>query len=153
MMSWETPDQSWQFMIGDDPPGDLPAEWAAASQAVTRDLNCRRYGRPVTLRNVMWRFLAADGFVCVGFALAGDADVGAYERCKSYRLHTTTAQATVWMADDIQEELAGYEYVQWPIAGNHILSAEIVGNRASWINPTNDTTVSLIGKLCEMPDS
>ena len=38
MMSWDTPDQSWQFFMGDDPPGDLPAEWAVASQAVTRDL-------------------------------------------------------------------------------------------------------------------
>ena len=76
----------------------------------------------------MWKFLASDGFVCVGFALAGDADVGAYHRCKSYRLHTTTAQATVWIADDIQE------------------------TRPSWIDPTENTTVALIGNLCETSD-
>jgi hypothetical protein len=45
------------------------------------------------------------------------------------------------MADYIQEELAGHEYVQWPIAGHHILRAQIVNGEASWIDPTNDANV------------
>jgi hypothetical protein len=49
---------------------------------------------------------------------AGDADIRAHRRCRGYRLHTTAAQASVWMADEVQDELAGYEFMQWPIAGD-----------------------------------
>ncbi|WP_454792934.1 hypothetical protein [Mycolicibacterium lutetiense] len=118
-MSWDAPELCWQFLVGDDPPSDLPAAWASATRAATRDLDCRRHGRPISFDNVMWKISAADGSVCVGFALAGDA----YQRCNSYRLDTTAAQATVWMADDVQYELTGYEFVQWPIAGHRILNA------------------------------
>jgi hypothetical protein len=74
-MSWEIPDRSWQFRVGDDPPKDLPTAWASASRAVTRDLSCRRHGRPVTFDNVMWRIVTAYGAVAVGFTVTGDAAV------------------------------------------------------------------------------
>jgi hypothetical protein len=56
------------------------------------------------------------------------------------------------MADDVQDELAGYEFVQWPIAGRHILRPQIVNDQASWIDPTTATTVALIGNLCQAPE-
>jgi hypothetical protein len=147
-MSWEAPDRCWQFAVGEEPPRDLPAAWASATRAVTRDLGCRRHGRTVSFRNVMWSILADHGAVCVGFALAGEADVGAYRRCMNYRLDATAAQALVWMADDVQYELAGYEFVQWPMAGRRILVPEIVDDRAVWVDPIAGTVVAAIGELC-----
>jgi hypothetical protein len=147
-MSWGAPDLRWQFAIGDDPPGDLPAAWASASRAVARDLGCRRHGRSISFHNVMWSILADDGAVCVGFALTGEADVGAYQRCLEYRLDATAAQAIVWMADDVQYELSGYEFVQWPFDGRRMLQAQIVDGRAVWVDPINGTVAAAIGELC-----
>jgi hypothetical protein len=113
-MSWDAPDRCWKFLIGEDPPADFPAAWATATRAVTRDLGWRRHGRPITFTNVRWCFLACDESVAVGFELAGDADVGAYQRCFGYRLETTPVQALAWLADDVQYELADYEFVPTP---------------------------------------
>ena len=38
--------------MGQNPPADLPDAWAVASRAVARDLDCRRYGRPISFANV-----------------------------------------------------------------------------------------------------
>lgn len=146
-MSWDAPDRCWQFAVGEDPPGDLPAAWASAARAVTRDLGCRRNGRTVSFRNVMWSILADGDAVCVGFALTGEANVGAYQRCLEYRLDATAAQAIVWMADDVQYELAGYEFVQWPFDGRRMLQAQIVDDRAVWVDPTTGTVDAAIGEL------
>lgn len=151
-MSWDAPDRCWQFLIGDDPPTDLPAAWATATRAVTRDLGCRRHGRPVNFTNMGWCFLASGESVAVGFELAGDADVGAYQRCDGYRLETTAVQATVWLADDVQYELAGFEFVQWPIAGQRILIPRIINGQAVWVDPSIDTVIAPIGELCGAPD-
>lgn len=147
-MSWDVPNRCWQFAIGEEPPGDLPAVWASAARAVTRDLGCRRHGRPVSFRNVMWSIVADHGAVGVGFSLTGEADVGAYRRCMNYRLDTTAAQALVWLADDVQYELAGYEFVQWPMAGRRILAPRVVDDRAVWVDPITGTIAAAIGELC-----
>lgn len=152
-MSWDAPELCWQFVVGDEPPGDLPAAWASATRAVSRDLGCRRHGRRISFDNVMWKIAADNGSVCVGFALAGDADVSAYQRCNSYRLDTTAAQATVWMADDVQYELTGYEFVQWPIAGRRILAPQIIDDKAAWVDPTTDAVIAPIGELCNALDA
>jgi hypothetical protein len=151
-MSWDVPDRSWQFAIDGAPPADLPAAWATATRAVTRDLACRRYGRPITFANVLWRFVVSDDWVALGFETRGDADVGAYQRCLSYRLETSPTQALAWLADDVQYELTGYEFVQWPIAGQRILSPRIVDNRAVWVEPATNTVTAPIGGLCAAPD-
>lgn len=148
-MSWDAPELCWQFLVGNDPPDDLPPAWAFAARAVTRDLGCRRHGRSVSFDNVMWKITADGGSVCVGFALAGDADVSPYKRCRDYRLGTTAAQATVWMADDVQYELAGYEFVQWPIADRHVLVPQIIDDRAVWVDPKTNAAIAKIGELCQ----
>ena len=96
----------------------------------------------------MWKIAADDGSVCVGFALAGDADVDAYQRCVGYRLDTTAAQATVWLAGDVQDELTGYQFVQWPIAGRRILVPQIIDGQARWVNPRTDAVIASVGELC-----
>ncbi|MFC7674346.1 hypothetical protein ACFQWH_14760 [Mycolicibacterium sp. GCM10028919] len=146
-MSWDAPDRCWQFAVGEDPPGDLPAAWALATRAVVHDLGCRRHGRSVSFRNVLWSILADRGAVSVGFALTGEADIGAYQRCLGYRLDTTAAQALVWMADDVQYELAGYEFVQWPMAGRRTLQAQIVNDQAVWVDTATGAVAAAIGSL------
>jgi hypothetical protein len=79
---------------------------------------------------------------------AGDADIRAHRRCRGYRLHTTAAQASVWMADEVQDELTGYEFMQWPIAGRHLLRPQLVDDQVSWLGPTTDTVIASIGDLC-----
>lgn len=151
-MSWDAPDWCWRFAIGDDPPADLPAGWATATCAVTRDLDCHRHGRPITFANVMWRFVVSDEWVALGFEAPGDADVGTYRRCLSYRLETSAAQALVWLAGDVQYQLAGYELVQWPIAGQRILDPRIVDDQAVWVESSTNAITAPIGELCATPD-
>lgn len=83
---------------------------------MTHDLECRRDGRPIIFANVMWRFVVSDEWVALGFEAPGDADVGAYQGCPSFRVETSRAQALGWLARDVQYELTGYEFVQWPVA-------------------------------------
>lgn len=147
-MSWDAPDLCWQFSVGNEPPDDLPVAWASATRAVAGDLGCRRNGRRIGFDNVMWKIASDNGWVCVGFALGGDADANAYQRCNSFRLDTTVAQATVWLADDVQSELAGYEFVQWPIAGTRVLVPLIIDNHATWVDPKTDAVIAPIGALC-----
>jgi hypothetical protein len=151
-MSWDVPDRSWRFAIDGDPPADLPTTWAIATRAVTRDLDCRRHGRPITFANVLWCFVVSDEWLALGFETGGEADVGAYRRCLSYRLETSATQALVWLAHDVQYELAGYEFVQWPVAGQHILDPRIVDDRAVWVEPATNTVTAPIGELCAAPD-
>jgi hypothetical protein len=151
-MSWDAPERCWRFAIGDEPPADLPAAWATATSAVTRDLDCRRHGRPITLANVMWRFVVSGESIAVGFETPGDADVGAYQRCLSYRLETSAVQALVWLANDVQYELAGYEFVQWPIVGQRVLDPRIVDDQAVWVEPSTNAITAPIGELWAIPD-
>ncbi|WP_431241055.1 hypothetical protein ACQ86B_28555 (plasmid) [Mycolicibacterium aichiense] len=143
-MSWHVPDRWWRFAMGGDPPGDLPGSWAAAARAVTRDLVCRRYGRPIDFNGMRWSFKASDGAIAVGF----DGPVGTYHRCLGYLLETSAPQAIVWLAGDVQYELAGSEWVQWPIAGQHMLDPRIVDDHAIWVEPGTNALAAFIGELC-----
>jgi hypothetical protein len=129
-------------------PPDLPGAWATATRAVTRDPHCRRHGRPITLTNMLWRFAVSEEWVALGFETPVDADVGAYQRCLGYRLEASPAQALVWLADDVQYELTGYEFVQWPIAGQRILEPRIIDDHAVWVDPRTNTVTAPIGELC-----
>jgi hypothetical protein len=150
-MSWDVPDRSWRFAIGDDPPADLPAAWAAAARAVTRDLGCRRYGRPITFTNVAWRFVVSDEAIAVGLDAPSTAHVSAYRRCLGYLLETSAPQALVWLAGDVQYKLAGYEWVQWPIAGQHMLDPRLIDDHAVWVETNTNTVAASIGELCSIP--
>lgn len=151
-MPWDAPDRCWRFAVGEDPPADLPAAWATAARAVTHDLDCRQHGRLVSSTKVGWCFLVSDGgWIAVGFEANDDADVGGYQRCQSYRLETSAAQALVWLADDVQEQLNGQEFVQWPIAGQHVLAPRIIDGQAVWVEPSTNAVTAPIGELFAAP--
>jgi hypothetical protein len=147
-MSWDVPDRWWRFAIGDDPPVDLPDAWAAAAGAVSRDLDCRRYGRPISFSGMKWSFKVSDGAIAVGF----DGPIGVYHRCLGYLLETSAPQALVWLAGDVQYKLAGSEWVQWPIADGHMLDPRIVDDRAVWVVPSTNALTAPIGELCSAAD-
>jgi GNAT superfamily N-acetyltransferase len=143
-MSWDDPDRWWEFAMGDDPPGDFPDAWATAARAVTRDLDCRQYGQPMSFTGMKWSFKVSDRAIAVGFA----GPAGTYNRCLGYLLETSTSQALVWLADDVQYELTGYLWVQWPIAGQRILAPRLVDGHAVWVEPSTGAHVAAIGELC-----
>ncbi|MCF6391098.1 hypothetical protein L2K20_29425 [Mycobacterium sp. MBM] len=147
-MPWDDPDRCWRFAVGDDAPADLPAAWATAFRAVTRDLDCRRHGRHITFTNVLWSIEVSEEWVALGFDTDGAADVGSIQSSMGYLLDTTPAQAMVWLAQNVQDQLAGYEFVQWPIAGQRILDARVVDDDAVWVEPGTNTVTAPIGELC-----
>ena len=151
MVSWHAPDQCWRFAMGGNPPADLPHAWAVAADAVARDLHCRRHGRQVTLSNMSWRFVTSDGWLALGFEAPPGADIDSYERCMGSRVETSVAQAMVWLAEDVQYELTGYEFVQWPITGKRILEPRLIEDHAVWAEPGSNTVVAPIGELCTAP--
>jgi len=63
-------------------------------------------------------------------------------------MNTSFAEAAVWVADTAQGELTGYDFVQWPSRGGHLLLPRQVDDAAVWIDPHEDRVVSLIGDLC-----
>ena len=60
-------------------------------------------------------------------------------------------QALVWLADDVQEQLNGQEFVQWPIAGQHVLAPRIIDGQAVWVEPSTNAVTAPIGELFAAP--
>jgi hypothetical protein len=143
----------WQVPVGGQAPAEVPAHWVSALAAVSQDLQCRRYGRTISFDDVAWVLIVhADGRVYIGITPLGvRTDVGGFERGAGYILDTTAAQAMVWIAEAIQDELAGYEFVQWPIDGQRILVPEIRDDNAVWVRRATNDVVCRIGDLCRQP--
>ncbi|ORB34700.1 hypothetical protein BST41_30370 [Mycolicibacterium porcinum] len=127
----------------------MPAEWAAAVAAVTRDLGCRRNGRAVSLESVEWTLAVfSDGSVAIGFATtADDADLSAFSVGRGFALEATCAQAMVWVASVVQDELAGYEFVQWPSDGSRLYAPDLIDGTAVWVDHAG-RVIAPIGALC-----
>jgi SAM-dependent methyltransferase len=85
--------------------------------------------------------------------LADDADLGAFSIGRNYALETTAGQAMVWVASAVQDELAGYEFVQWPSDGWRLLAPKVQGSEAVWVDPSTGAVVSPIGELCDRTDA
>jgi hypothetical protein len=132
------------------PPDDVPSQWAIAIAAVCRDLQCRRHGRMISFIDIAWELTVdTDGRMLIGLTrLSDDADLSGFTRGRGYAVDATSGQATVWIAEAIQDELAGYEFVQWPIAGHRLLDPTLSDGQALWVDPSTNTVVAPIGSLC-----
>jgi hypothetical protein len=80
--------------------------------------------------------------------LTNDSDLGEFSIGRNYALETTPAQAMVWVAEVVQEELAGHEFVQWPSDGWRLLTPELRNGDAIWVDPSTNRVVSQIDALC-----
>ena len=144
-------DREWRVPLVGQAPTEVPDEWVAALTAVTLDLRCRRHGRAVSLDGLEWALTVfSQGWVSIGMAtLTDDADLGAFSMGRGFALETTPAQAMVWVASVVQDELAGYEFVQWPSDGWRLLDPELRDGEAVWVDPSSDSVVSPIGAWCD----
>lgn len=78
---------------------------------------------------------------------SSDTDISGFQVGAGYTVETTKEQAAVWIADAVQTELAGYEFVQWPIDGPRLLRPMLRRGEAQW-RDADGTAVALIGELC-----
>ncbi|WP_454790239.1 hypothetical protein [Mycolicibacterium lutetiense] len=142
--------REWRVPLFGGAPSEVPGEWVAALAAVTRDLRCRRQGRAISLEGVEWALTVfSDRSVSIGMApLTGEADLGSFSAGRGFALATTPAQAMVWAASVVQDQLAGYEFVQWPSDGWRLLAPDLEDGKAVWVD-RNDRVVSPIGALCD----
>ena len=159
MPVWDPDDAeqlTWRFkVVGDvvefyDTPGaqlDAPQAWVEAVVVTARDLRCLRYGRAVDPDRLMWE-LSIGRTYAVTIGWHGTAGISGFGLCQGLSMNTSFAEAAVWVADTAQGELTGYDFVQWPSRGGHLLLPRQVDDAAVWIDPHNDRVVSLIGDLC-----
>lgn len=130
-----------------NPEFEPPKAWVRALDAVARDLRCFRVGREVTLDRLVWEFeINSDYCVAIGWESANG--IGGFSRCDGMSMDAAYADATAWVAETVQTDLAGYEFVQWPSKGRQLLRAQAVETGARWVDPNDGTVVADIGSLC-----
>ena len=61
-------------------------------------------------------------------------------------------EAAVWVANTVQSDLAGYDFVQWPSQGQRMLLPRKRDDGPVWIDPHTDDTVAAVGELCQHID-
>ncbi|QDQ99418.1 hypothetical protein FO059_15545 [Tomitella fengzijianii] len=125
-----------------------PAAWWRALEAVARDLRCLRDGRDVDVDQLDWRLSVHDDyFVSIGWE--SGRLVGGFGGRTGLTMDASYGEAAVRTAESVQDHLAGYEFVQWPSRGRHLLAPRLHGSLPFWFDPHGDVTVAPIGELCE----
>jgi hypothetical protein len=149
---------TWRFTVVEDEPDfsdrptadlDPPEAWVEAIMAVARDLRCFRYGREVNPDRLIWELSIGHGdAVMIGWN--GTAGISGFSLCDgTMRMDASFAQAARWVADTAQTELAGYDFVQWPSHGRHLLIPRCMDDIAVWFDRHTDQKVAPIGGLCK----
>jgi hypothetical protein len=139
--------------MNESPPNDLPSPWAAAVAAVSRDIRYRRHGREIDDELVVWELTVnANGSMYIGMAITSEpADLPPFSGGSGIPVDASAAQATVGVAEKTQDELTGYEFVQWPIDGQRLLAPKVQDGEAVWVNTSTHTVVAPIGDLTGEP--
>lgn len=144
---WRLPMYAGTIGPEGNPAFEPPVAWTRALEAVARDLECLRFGREVNLRPLVWEFEITPQY-CVIIGWAGAKGTGGFGRGDGMSMDSTYPDAAVWVAETVQTELAGYEFVQWPSHGKHLLKPSADADGARWIDPHDNTVVADIGSLC-----
>ncbi|WP_241962050.1 hypothetical protein [Rhodococcus opacus] len=100
--------------------------------------------------SLVWRFAMTDGGPDF-YETPGQYAVTTGWRglCHGVPMDAPYPQATVWGADTAQGELTGYEFIQWPLRGRHILNPRLRQEEPVRVDAHTDTAVADIGELCE----
>ena len=143
----------WHISLDGQPPKDLPSPWATAVAAVSHDIHCRRHGRKIDVEFVVWELTAnTDGSMYIGMAITSEpANLRPFSGGSGFTVDASAAQATVWVAEKTQDELTGYEFVQWPIDGQRLLVPKVRNGEAVWVDTVTHTVVAPIGALTGEP--
>ncbi|WP_072814666.1 hypothetical protein [Rhodococcus zopfii] len=148
----------WRIPTVDDGTGfldsrgfDPPTPWIQALAAVGRDLRCLRYGRDADTDRLVWDLaINSDYYVSIGWQ--GTRGISSFGIGEGLTMETPFAEAAAWVAEVVQDNLAGYDFVQWPSRGRHLLLPRLRDGRPVWIDPHGDVIVSPIGQLCKHAD-
>ncbi len=155
---WNEDSLIWRIPVVDSESGpiegpdvDPPVPWVKALAAVGRDLRCLRYGRYVDTDKLVWDLsINGDYYVFVGWqSIRG---IGGFNTGGGLTMDASFGEAAAWIAEVVQDNLAGYEFVQWPSRGSHLLVPRLRSAEAVWIDPHGDVTICPIGTLCEYAD-
>lgn len=146
----------WRFLLSADtfvlcesPPGvDAPNTWVNALQAVARDVRHLRYGREVHVNGLVWHLIMNDEYA-ITFGWSGSGGLHDFSSFNGLTMDTSYEIATVWVAETVQDDLAGFESVQWPSKQRHLLAPKIRNGAAVWIDPHTNEAVANIGNLSE----
>ncbi|MFC9789569.1 hypothetical protein [Rhodococcus sp. NPDC127528] len=147
---------AWRFaVVADQPdffdsPGmelDPPHAWTTAVAAVARDLRCLRYGRDVNPDRLVWELsIGAEYAVTIGWNRTGG--ISGFRSCSGLPMDASFGDAAVWVADAAQTELAGYDFVQWPSRGRHLLRPGQIDHAPVWVDPHTGSPIAPVGELC-----
>lgn len=130
------------------PSFDPPEAWARALAAVALDLRCLRHGRSVNLDRLVWDLsINGDYHVSVGWQRI--RGLGGFGIGGGLTVDASYGEAAAWVAEVVQDDLAGYEFVQWPSRGRHLLHPRLHGADPVWVDPHGDVVLCPIGHLCE----
>ncbi|WP_261379239.1 hypothetical protein [Rhodococcus rhodochrous] len=75
--------------------------------------------------------------------------IGGFNTGGGLTMDASFGEASAWVAEVVQDNLAGYEFVQWPSRGRHLLVPRLRSAEAVWVDPHGDVTICPIGTLCE----
>ncbi|MDA3635405.1 hypothetical protein [Rhodococcus sp. C-2] len=93
-------------------------------QCSARDLRCFRYGRDVQPQLLVWELSIGDEYaVMIGWN--GTRGISGFSLGDGQSMDASFAQAAAWVADIVQTELAGYDFVEGP----HLVSRSLSENQ------------------------
>lgn len=135
-----------------------PVNLVSGCRAVGRDLLCRREGRKLDLENYSWRVALLGSGYChlslhpgkrekprdkkVSREFGGVGFGGLHIDQEMYEL-------LYLIAEGVQDNLAGYSAVQWPINEQGILFPKVIEKQAMWVRSSTGEIFCPIGSLCE----
>ncbi len=94
-------------------------------QCSARDLRCFRYGRDVQPQLLVWELSIGDEYaVMIGWN--GTRGISGFSLGDGQSMDASFAQAAAWVADIVQTELAGYDFVEGP---PHLVSRSLSENQ------------------------
>lgn len=150
-LTWRIPLADNASGAGEGPGFDPPEPWTQALAAVARDLRCLTFGRDVKVGRLEWNF-AINGEYYVSIGWQGAGGISGFSCGHGLTMDATFGEAAVWVADTVQGELAGYDFVQWPSWGRHLLVPRLLAGEPVWVDPHGEMVIGPIGQLCRHID-
>lgn len=146
---------SWTRRWGTDlwlGPSELPSNWSSAVTAVENDLRCWVRKKPLPdFADHTWEVLITEfGGVKVQLRRHGLRGWnGDLMTVNPESVDLSTARATVHLADEVQGDLTGNAWIDWPSAGWDVLVPTVVDGIAMWVKKRDCRPIARIGRLCE----